>query len=250
MPDAEVIERCAGEGPPDGTALLFSALFAMPAEAIANVLAGDPAKAIILVQATAAMGLPAGKVRLGRMLLEGTGVDQDRSAAFRWFWSAAGQGDVEAWNMVGRCFENGWGVAPSYSQAAYWFTQAAEAGDAWAQYNLGHLYLNGQGVPRDAELAVHWYQAASAQGHPRAMNVLGRCHEQGWGTPRDTAAAAIWYRRSADAGYFRGQFNHATMLREAGALDEADHWLSRAAASAPPGSAAAIVAKAAEWERH
>jgi TPR repeat protein len=44
------------------------------------------------------------------------------------------------------------------------------------------------------------------------MNLVGRCYEQGWGIARDAAAAARWYRRSAEAGYFRGQYNWATLL--------------------------------------
>jgi len=242
-------EASEGDCRPSGAGLLFTTMLTMPAEALAKALADDPARSVPLVQAAAAMGLAAGKVRLGRMMLEGSGLPQDRDAAFRWFWAAAEQDDVEAWNMVGRCFENGWGVPIDYRQAAHWFTRATEAGDAWAQYNLGHLFLNGLGVPRSAAAAVDLYRAASDQGHPRAMNLLGRCYEQGWGVPLDTGAAAHWYRRSAEGGYFRGQFNHATLLYDAGARDDAIEWLTRAAASAPPNSMPAITAKAEEWER-
>jgi len=241
-------DKAPSERPTDGTGLLFTTLLTMAPEALARSLAADPARAALLVQAAAAMGLAAGKVRLGRMLLEGSGLPQDRTAAFRWFWSAAEQEDVEAWNMVGRCFENGWGVPIDYRQAARWFSLAANAGNAWAHYNLGHLLLNGLGAPRDAIAAVAHYRAASEQGHPRALNLLGRCYEQGWGLPADKAAAADCYRRSAEAGYFRGQFNHATMLHDAGAHDQALAWIERAAAAAPASSLAPIRAKLAEWQ--
>jgi TPR repeat protein len=242
-----VLEDIPSKPVPDGLGLLGTALLTMTPATLAQALAGDPGRAFPLVQAAAAMGLPAGKVRLGRMLLDGCGGPQDREAAFCWFWSAAGQDDVEAWNMLGRCFENGWGVAVDFDRAAHWFTRAAEAGDAWAQYNLGHLYLNGLGVVRDAEAAAAWYRAASDQGHPRAMNLLGRCHEQGWGVALDHEVAARWYRRSAEGGYFRGQFNHATVLYETGARENAIYWLEQAAGSAPASSLAPILAKAVEW---
>jgi TPR repeat protein len=247
MSEAEVAGQPAVKGLPGGATLLAFALRTMPPAALARVLAGDPAKALPLVQAAAAMGLPSGKLRLGRMLLDGAGLPRDAGAAFRWFWSAAQQDDIDAWNMVGRCFENGWGVLQDFAQAAHWFERAADAGDAWAQYNLGHLCLNGLGVRRDAVLAISWYRTASEQGHPRAMNLLGRCCEQGWGTPLDKAAAAYWYQRSAEGGYFRGQYNHATLLHEAGAYGAADRWLQMAAASAPPDSLPPIAAKAIEW---
>lgn len=242
-------ESADAELQPSGASLLFTTMLTMPADALAKALADDPARSVPMIRAAAAMGLAAGKVTLGRMLLEGEGLPEDKDAAFRWFWSAAEQGDVEAWNMVGRCFENGWGVSVDYGRAAHWFGRAAASGDAWAQYNLGHLFLNGLGVPRSAAAAVDLYRAASDQGHLRAMNLLGRCHEQGWGVPADAAAAAHCYRRSAEGGYFRGQFNHATALREAGAGDEAVHWLKQASASAPSSFLPLIVAKAIEWER-
>jgi TPR repeat protein len=71
---------------------------------------------------------------------------------------------------------------------------------------------------------------AAAQGHERAMNLLGRCCEEGWGTPRSASAAADWYRRSAEGGYFRGQYNWASMLLIEGRCEEAALWLARAAA--------------------
>jgi TPR repeat protein len=150
----------------------------------------------------AAHGVPEAQLRLGRMLLDGTGMARNPAAAFAWFERAARRGDAEALNMLGRCHENGWGTSPDAAAAARCYGKAAALGDAWAQYKLGHA---------------------------RAMNLVGRCHEQGWGTVRDPAAAAPWYRRSAEGGYFRGQYNHATVLIAAGKVDEARHWLCRAA---------------------
>ncbi|THD58516.1 tetratricopeptide repeat protein [Phenylobacterium sp.] len=222
--------------PPNGASALFTALLTLPPAALAEALAADPAEAAPLVQAAAEVGLAEGQLRLGRMLLEGAGLPQDRQAAFRWFHCAAEQGCVEAWNMLGRCLENGWGVAADFAGAAHWFARAADAGDAWAQYNLGHLNLNGQGVRRDPARAVGCYRAAADQGHPRAMNLLGRCCEQGWGVTRDPGEAARWYRLSAEGGYFRGQYNHASLLMAEGRREEARQWLEAAIAQAPAAS--------------
>jgi uncharacterized protein len=181
------------------------------------------------VYAIAAEGLPKAQLCYGRLLLEGTGVPKDAARALQWFQRAAASGDVEATNMVGRCLDNGWGTAEDPAAAAAQYERAAEAGDAWAQYNLGHLYLDGRGVAQDLRQAFGYYLRAAGQQHERAMNLVGRCYEQGWGTARDAAAAADWYRRSAEGGYFRGQYNWATVLLKANRLDEAAAWFECAA---------------------
>jgi hypothetical protein len=71
------------------------------------------------------------------------------------------------------------------------------------------------------------------------MNLVGRCCEEGWGTARDLTAAADWYQRSAQGGYFRGQYNWATLLLQQQRMDEAAVWFERAAAGWPRSLAAA-----------
>ncbi|HVW69182.1 MAG TPA: tetratricopeptide repeat protein, partial [Steroidobacteraceae bacterium] len=72
------------------------------------LLTGDPVEAASWIRSAAEYGVPAAQLRLGRMLLEGHGVDRDEAAALRWFLRAADRKDAEAMNMVGRCYENGW----------------------------------------------------------------------------------------------------------------------------------------------
>ena len=122
------------------------------------------------------------------------------------------------------------GTAEDTAGAAEHYLRAADLGNAWAQYNMGHMYLDGRGVRRDRTLAYRYYLMAAEQQHERAMNLAGRCCEEGWGTPRSLDAAADWYRRSAEAGYFRGQYNWASLLQKAGRFVEAACWFERAAA--------------------
>jgi len=215
---------------------LTAVLAAMAPAQLEALLGGAPAKAAPWVRAAAECGLPEAQVRLGRMLLEGRGVDHDPAAALAWFLKAAEAGDADACNMAGRCYENGWGAKADAAEAARWFAKAAGAGCAWAQYNLGHLHLDGLGVPREPAVALAWYRRAAAQGHVRAMNLVGRCLEQGWGAPADPDAAADWYRRSAEGGYFRGRYNHASALARQGRTAEAVAQFDAACAEAPPAS--------------
>jgi TPR repeat protein len=221
---------------------LVSVMASMPRNRLDRLLADPAPGAAIWVRAAAAYGLVEAQIRLGQMLLDGTGVEQDQAKALAWFTEAARAGSAEARNMVGRCLENGWGAPSDPALAAPWYLAAAEAGDAWGQYNLGHMFLNGAGVPRDAAAALRWYRRAADQGHVRAMNLVARCHEEGWGAPRDHVAALHWYRRSAEGGYFRGQYNFATMLAAEGWIAAALPWFE-AAIQAAPGPTRAVMIK-------
>jgi TPR repeat protein len=209
----------------------LAALTTMGPEKLRAAIAGADAQAWIT--AAAACGIPQAQLRLGRMLLEGEGIAQDRSAAFKWFSQLAQSSDAEAHNMLGRCYENGWGIAQNYRAAAHHYRIAAEAGIDWAQYNLGHMLLNGNGVARNADAAFAWYVKAAVNGHARAMSLVGRCYENGWGVSVDMSLARDWYRRSAAGGYFRGAYNYAAMLADSGCLDDARPWFVKALAAAP-----------------
>ena len=206
----------------------------MTPEELRDLLQNDPLRAAPTVQALADQGVIAAQLLFGRMLLEGIGCAKSPAAALAWFQRAAADDHAEAINMLGRCLENGWGITADAPRAFGCYARAAQLGDDWAQYNLGHMYLDGHGVTRDPALAMHWYARAAAQVHARAMNLLARCYEEGWGVSKDPAQAADWYRRSAEAGYFRGQYNWATVLMAMGRTDEAATWLSRAEQGATP----------------
>lgn len=214
----------------------------MPAMELRRRAERDPASVLAVVRQLADQGVAAAQLLLGRMFLQGAGVDRNEIASWLWFQRAAAQYDAEAINMVGRCLENGWGTEIDMEQAFRCYRQAAELGDAWAQYNLGHLYLDGNGTTRDVILARHWYASAAAKGHPRAMNLLARCYEEGWGIARDSTQAAHWYEKSAEGGYFRGQYNWATILVRMNRIEEAALWLSRAVTTATPAVREAILA--------
>ena len=65
--------------------------------------------------------------------------------------------------------------------------------------------------------------------------------EEGLETKPDPPAALHWYRRSAEAGDFRGQANYASILLQAGDIDQAVHWLQQALAHGSPAFMAHIV---------
>ena len=206
-----------------------SKLQRMKAHELSALLSGDPEEAARWVELAARHGLAAAQLRLGRMLLDGTGLEQNQPAALGWFKTAARSGDADAMNMAGRCHENGWGAPKDTEIAADWYRRSAEAGHDWGEYNYANMLFDGLGVTADTLLAVQWYLKAAAKGHSRAMNQIARCYEEGWGVPKDHAIATDWYRQSAEGGYFRGQYNYATLLGLVGQAEEAAGWFARAA---------------------
>ncbi|MBB3227373.1 hypothetical protein FHW69_001996 [Luteibacter sp. Sphag1AF] len=171
---------------------------------------------------------------LGQMCLDGTGGAVAPTEGLYWFQQAAHQHSPMAMNMVGRCYENGWGAPIDYELAAVWFRRAAEANLDWGVYNYAHLLANGRGMPQDRAAAFTWFGRAAAMGHARTKNFLAQYHENGWETPVDPDKARELYRQSAEAGDYRGECSWASVLAGEGRLNEAETFLKRAIAKAPP----------------
>lgn len=178
---------------------------------------------------------------LGQMLLD---AGQAREG-FAWFNKAAAQGHLMALNMVGRCYDLGWGTAIDKVRAAECFRVAAERGLDWGMYNYATALTLGEGLTEDKATALAWFEKAAAMGNAKAINYVGSFHEDGWVVTRDMAKAADLYRQAAEGGDFRGAFNHARMLLDAGLLEEARTWLARCRETATP----AFTAKARDWLR-
>jgi len=199
---------------------------------IAARLSGDERTALIRDGAVA--GVAEAQAVWGQMLLDGITVERDAAAAFAWFNHAAAQRHLMALNMVGRCYDLGWGTPVDKARAAACFAAAADAGMVEAMYNLATALALGEGVAQDRAAALGWFMRAADAGYAKAMNHVGSFHEDGWATPRDIRAAAHWYARAAEGGDFRGAFNHARMLIEAGGQAVALVWIERAGAWGNP----------------
>lgn len=217
-----------------GEAFTLDALNAMPAAEVKARLAGPPEQRAAFVAAAAEAGVAEAQAVYGQMLLDGTGVAKDEHAAVRWFGKAAKQGHVMAINMIGRCYDLGWGVAIDKARAADWYRAASDRGLDWGMYNLATLMALGHGVAEDKAGALALFRKAAAMGNAKAINYVGGFHEDGWVVPRDLGEAARCYEAAAEGGDFRGQFNHARMLGDAGRIGEALLWLARVPETATP----------------
>lgn len=223
--------------------LTIEAILAMDADEVARRMAAPPEERAAFVRIAAEGGVAEAQAVYGQMLLDGVGVPADQRAALLWFDKAARQGHAMAINMMGRCYDLGWGVPVDKVRAAEWFKAAADRGLDWGLYNYATALALGQGVAEDKPAALALFRSAAAMGNAKAANYVGSFHEDGWVVERDMAEAARCYAVAAEGGDFRGQFNHARMLADAGRIDEALVWLGKV----PETATVAFAAKARAW---
>jgi uncharacterized protein len=209
-------------------------LNAMTPGELAALLSGDGAQRETVLRAAAQGGAVEAQLLLGQLLLDRGQDGAAAEEAVRCFSSAATAGHAMGMNMLGRCLEHGWGVPADKAKAVTWYEAAAGRRLDWGMYNLATLLALGEGVPRDLGRALDLFRRAAALGHAKSMNMIGSFHEDGWVVEADDREAAAWYKRAAEGGDFRGQFNHARMLVDAGRIDAAIGWLRRIPRTATP----------------
>lgn len=162
----------------------------------------------------AEQGLAAAQFDLGLLCMHGEGVPKDLKEAALWFRKAAEQGNAAAMNYLGALYRDGLGVSRDLTVATDWFRKAADGGDLTAMDNLGDLYRVGQGVPRNDAQALTWYRKAADAGFAVAMNDVGWMYQKGLGVARDEGEALKWYRKGADAGNLTAMGNLAWCYKE------------------------------------
>lgn len=138
---------------------------------------------------------------LGRMFMDGIGVDADADQAQIWYAKALSAFQtVERQRpnryveyRIGKMYAGGLGTEQDDAAAAKWFSQAAEQGYQYAQYSLAGLYSRGKGIPQDDAKALELYTLAAAQGFPYAAWELGKRYRDGIGCASDERQANRYF---------------------------------------------------------
>lgn len=138
--------------------------------------------------------------RLGNLLKEGRGVEQDLLQAAQWFEKAVAGGNLHATVALAGMYREGQGVPRNTDKAVQLYQKAASAGHPRALVQLGILHFKGEDVPQNDEQAVSYFRQAALKGDPGAMVYLAYMHEIGRTVPRDQAEALRLYRRAAELG--------------------------------------------------
>ncbi len=101
---------------------------------------------------------------IGKLYLEGEGVEKDVEEATRWFTRAADNYDTEGIFYLGMQYNLGRGAPQDYEQAAHYLGLAASLNHGPAQYFFGNMHMFGQGVPKDLREGEKWLIKAVATG--------------------------------------------------------------------------------------
>lgn len=177
---------------------LWTALAGPFADGLNAAAAGNYAVALALWRPLADEGDAAAQFKLGRLYLNGKGVEKDYEQAANWLRKAALQGHAGAQSNLGALYSRGEGVAKDYPEAAAWLRKAADQGHPVAQFELGLLYVvGGGGIPQDYTEAVVWIRKAADQGYPLAQFNLGQLYFSGRGVPQNTIESFKWLELAA-----------------------------------------------------
>lgn len=147
-------------------------------------------------------GHPWAQYRLARMHADGKGVRMEKRLSFELLMAAATQGHPLAAHDIGLQYLEGSGtVRKDPHEAARWFTVAAEGGVVDAQYNLALLKFRGQGEDPNLFEALQWMRRAGDGGHRQAQFAVGRLYMTGLDTMgQDLNEAESWLSRAAAQG--------------------------------------------------
>ena len=170
----------------------------------------DDAKALEYLQKAVNAGDSESMAYLGRMYMEGNGVQQDIEKGEELF-SKAGKYNVWAWMQLGVIYLGGHGVERDPEKSREMIRKGnrdliydgansfedvlaeAEAGDKSDMYRTGMRYLlggdDGNTYPIDPEKAVYWMEKAATQGNWMSAFLLGYEYFAGRLVPQDLQKA-------------------------------------------------------------
>lgn len=186
---------------------------------------------------------PPAQYNLGLMIGRGQGVDRaDPVEMVRWMTRSAAAGYDRAQAQLGRLYLDGVGVEANPKTAVEWFRKSAEQGNAWGQFYYGFQLKRGEGVPRDLQASAQWFERAAKQKHVLATHELAIAYEMGLGVAQDAKRALGLYREAGEMNHRPAIERLANVyvrggLGTNGDAKEARYWgrkLNEAARTRPP----------------
>jgi TPR repeat protein len=138
---------------------------------------------------------------LGRMYVDGLGMESDADTAFDWYKKALDAFEnIEAQKensyveyRIGKMYAAGFGTEQDYEEAAGWFGEAASKRHKYAQYSLAGLYYRGQGVEQSYKTALDLYRALACQRMPYASYELAKMYRDGVDAAPDSEEAELHF---------------------------------------------------------
>ena len=129
-------------------------------------------KAFDLLEDSASKGHSEAQNTLGIMYFNGSGVDEDKVEAIKWFRKSAAQGNSKAWGNLAHRYQRGEGVEKDIEEAIRLFIKASELGSKQSMHDLGALYYNGIGGKKDINKGLEWFDRACKSGFNRSCSAI------------------------------------------------------------------------------
>lgn len=150
-------------------------------------------------------GEAAAQVAVAEAYFYGRGTATNRTAAARWYRTAAEAGAADAQASLGLCAFRGYGCEKNNAEAVRWWTKAARQGHLGAMNDLAFCYMHGFGVVKDAAEGFRWAMRAAERGHAPSQTLVGECYLEGRGIEADVERGETWLYRAARQGNARAQ---------------------------------------------
>ena len=162
--------------------------------------APNPQKAARIYRVLAQRGNIKAMHRLGKMYLNGDGVQQDYKKAFHLINRAAKQGDTNARCELALMYQRGLGVKMNLRAAYTLYKMAADSGSAQGCYGVGYLLYKGHGVKQDYKKAIEYLKKSEKKRHPGASFLLASYYANGYDGNPDFDMAEEEYNRASRNG--------------------------------------------------
>lgn len=160
----------------------------------------NPGFAVKLFTEAANSGITVAKYKLGKIFLNGDGVEKDIAKAVEWLKQAAMEENEFAEYALGRLYLQGEEVEKDTISAEEYLLKSASRGNKYAAYLLGKEYLSGENFGKDAMKAVEYLELAAEKDFEPAEYILGKEYLRGENFPKDVQKAIDYLKRAAEKG--------------------------------------------------
>ncbi|MBE6625648.1 MAG: sel1 repeat family protein [Ruminococcaceae bacterium] len=134
-------------------------------------------KAVEYLEKAHAQGFTEATYELAVCCHYGIGMDADMARAFELYKTSAEAGYGMGMAVMGKIYLDGNGVESNPALAMEWFEKAIASKDteavAYAEFLIAGCYRDGIGVEKDEDTAMEWYKKSALHGDIRARRIVG-----------------------------------------------------------------------------
>ena len=160
----------------------------------------NPEFAVKLFTEAANGGITVAKYKLGKIFLNGDGVEKDIEKAVEWLKQAALEENEFIEYALGRIYLKGEEIGKDTISAEDYLLKSASRGNKYAAYLLGKEYLSGKNFDKNIQKSVEYLKIAAEKGFDFAEYELGKIYLFGKDIPKDTETALEYLKSAAASG--------------------------------------------------